>query len=247
MSYVQQHDGGYWVADTRVSLDSVAYRFLEGLSPESIVDSFETLTLEQVYGAVAYYLGHRDKKVKLECIRLLATCSIALSGGSPGCSVQAIDQHRVPKQLRAPLEALSDPFGDTDRSLVIGVDDADDMLSSHLGKRIIQGTARPLGGIAFSPRVAAQDPAKLEAGPTLRIEETDSAQEAPGRSFLDCPNAVAFQVPMADNHGHLPPGFPVRERLAIPEVANDLGVGNYSRVLLEVIFAKHSQRQPISL
>ena len=59
MSYVQQHDGGYWVADTRVSLDSVVYRFLEGLSPESIVDSFETLTLEQVYGAIAYYLANR--------------------------------------------------------------------------------------------------------------------------------------------------------------------------------------------
>jgi len=57
--YVDQHDGGYWVAGTRVSLDSVAYTFLEGLSPESIVDSYETLTLEQVYGAIAYYLGHR--------------------------------------------------------------------------------------------------------------------------------------------------------------------------------------------
>ncbi len=57
--YIAQHDGGYWIADTRVSLDSVVYAFLEGLSPESIVDSFETLTLEQVYGALTYYLGHR--------------------------------------------------------------------------------------------------------------------------------------------------------------------------------------------
>ena len=44
----------------RVSLDSVVYAFLEGLSPESIVDSFDTLTLEEVYGAIAFYLGHRD-------------------------------------------------------------------------------------------------------------------------------------------------------------------------------------------
>ena len=57
--YVEQHDGGYWIAGSRVSLDSVVYAFLEGLSPESIVDSFEALTLEQVYGAIAYYLGHR--------------------------------------------------------------------------------------------------------------------------------------------------------------------------------------------
>jgi hypothetical protein len=38
------------------------YRFLEGLSPESIqTDCFPTLTLEQVYGAITYYLRHRDE------------------------------------------------------------------------------------------------------------------------------------------------------------------------------------------
>jgi uncharacterized protein (DUF433 family) len=58
-TYVEQRDGGYWVQDTRVSLDSVVYRFLEGLSPENIADCFPGLTLEQVYGAITYYLGHR--------------------------------------------------------------------------------------------------------------------------------------------------------------------------------------------
>ena len=58
--YVEQRDEAYWIAGTRVSLDSVVYAFLEGLSPESIVDSFDTLTLEEVYGAIAYYFGHRD-------------------------------------------------------------------------------------------------------------------------------------------------------------------------------------------
>jgi len=58
--YVERRDEGYWIAGTRVSLDSVVYAFLEGLSPESIVDSFDTLTLEEVYGALAFYLGHRD-------------------------------------------------------------------------------------------------------------------------------------------------------------------------------------------
>jgi hypothetical protein len=38
----------------------VVYRFLEGLSPESIQsDCFPTLTLEQVYGAISYYLANR--------------------------------------------------------------------------------------------------------------------------------------------------------------------------------------------
>ena len=34
--YIEQRDNGYWIVGTRVSLDSVVYRFLEGLSPETI-------------------------------------------------------------------------------------------------------------------------------------------------------------------------------------------------------------------
>lgn len=58
-SYVEHRNDGYWVADTRVSLESIVYAFLEGQSPESIAQSFPVLTLEQVYGAVAFYLSNR--------------------------------------------------------------------------------------------------------------------------------------------------------------------------------------------
>jgi uncharacterized protein (DUF433 family) len=58
--YVEQRDGGYWIAGTRVSLDSVVRAFLAGASPESIaIEQFPTVTLEQTYGAIAYYLAHR--------------------------------------------------------------------------------------------------------------------------------------------------------------------------------------------
>jgi uncharacterized protein (DUF433 family) len=54
-------DGGWRVGTSRVSLDSVIHGYLDGLSPEAIVDEFPSLTAEQVYGAVAWYLGHRDE------------------------------------------------------------------------------------------------------------------------------------------------------------------------------------------
>jgi uncharacterized protein (DUF433 family) len=57
--YVEQRNGGYYVKDTRVSLDSVVYGFLRGESGEEIADSFPALNLEQVYGAIAYYLANR--------------------------------------------------------------------------------------------------------------------------------------------------------------------------------------------
>jgi len=59
--YVEKAGDAYRVAGSRVSLDSVVYAFLGGQSPESIVDSFPTLSLEQVYGAITFYLSYRDE------------------------------------------------------------------------------------------------------------------------------------------------------------------------------------------
>lgn len=60
-SYVECRNDAYWVEGTRVSLDSIVYAFHKGLSPESIVQSFPLLTLEQVYGAIAFYLANRTE------------------------------------------------------------------------------------------------------------------------------------------------------------------------------------------
>ena len=60
MQYVERRDDAYMISGTRVSLDSIVYGFLSGQSAESIAQSFPVLTLEQVYGAIAYYLAHRD-------------------------------------------------------------------------------------------------------------------------------------------------------------------------------------------
>lgn len=54
--YVEERNGGLYVAGTGVSLDSVVIRFQEGASPDKIVQSFSTLKLSQVYGVIAYYL-----------------------------------------------------------------------------------------------------------------------------------------------------------------------------------------------
>jgi uncharacterized protein (DUF433 family) len=58
--YVEQRDPGYWINGTRISLDSVVYAFLNGESPESIAQNFPLLSLEQVYGAIAFYLANQE-------------------------------------------------------------------------------------------------------------------------------------------------------------------------------------------
>src|ERR1700683_5198766 len=57
--YVEERQGGYYLAGTRVSLDSIVQCFNEGLSPEAILGEFKTLTLAQVFGTITFYLENQ--------------------------------------------------------------------------------------------------------------------------------------------------------------------------------------------
>ncbi|MGB0562518.1 MAG: DUF433 domain-containing protein [Spirulinaceae cyanobacterium] len=59
--YVEFRDQGYWIAGTRIALDSVVYAFWDKLFPENIVQAFPLLSLEQVYGAIAFYLANLEE------------------------------------------------------------------------------------------------------------------------------------------------------------------------------------------
>ncbi len=52
--------GAIRVQGTRVSLDTVIYHYNNGRTPESIVQSFDTLKLRDVYAVIAYYLDNRE-------------------------------------------------------------------------------------------------------------------------------------------------------------------------------------------
>ena len=58
--YVEQRDGSYSIAGTRVSLDSLLHAFRRGESPETIRENFQVLRLEEVYGAIAHYLANQS-------------------------------------------------------------------------------------------------------------------------------------------------------------------------------------------
>lgn len=58
---VEQVNGCYRITGTRVSLNSIVYAYLNGESAESIADSFPVLTLEQVRGAIDFYLTHQEE------------------------------------------------------------------------------------------------------------------------------------------------------------------------------------------
>lgn len=54
-------DGVALIGETRVRLETVIIAFRRGDSPEQIADSFDALSLADVYAVIAYYLKHRDE------------------------------------------------------------------------------------------------------------------------------------------------------------------------------------------
>lgn len=61
-TYVRIDEHGVMrVGDTRVMLDSIVAAFQQGHSAETIQQQYPALSLEQVYGAIAHYLAHRDE------------------------------------------------------------------------------------------------------------------------------------------------------------------------------------------
>lgn len=63
-TYVVKYDvedrTAYQIGNSRVSLDSVVCSWQQGDSAETIADNFPSLTLEEVYGAIAFYLANRE-------------------------------------------------------------------------------------------------------------------------------------------------------------------------------------------
>src|SRR5215472_7414563 len=83
--YIDERNGGYYIAGTRISLDSVGYSFGRGNSPEAIQQSFPLPKLAQIYGAIAFYLDHQDEVDHYleEKERRIKESSIPLSEADP--------------------------------------------------------------------------------------------------------------------------------------------------------------------
>ncbi len=58
--FVEQREGSYYLIGSRVPLAFIVDEFMDGEAPEAIRAHYPTLSLEQVYGAIAFYLGNEE-------------------------------------------------------------------------------------------------------------------------------------------------------------------------------------------
>jgi uncharacterized protein (DUF433 family) len=59
--FVETRDGSFYLRDNRVPLAYLVREFQHGEPPETIRAHYPTLSLEQVYAAITFYLGHKDE------------------------------------------------------------------------------------------------------------------------------------------------------------------------------------------
>lgn len=57
----QDEHGTVCVTGSRVTLDTIVGNFKRGATAEQIQDSFPSLSLREIYGAIYYYLDHEDE------------------------------------------------------------------------------------------------------------------------------------------------------------------------------------------
>jgi uncharacterized protein (DUF433 family) len=59
--FVERRQGSFYLIGSRVPLALIVHEFRNGESPEAIQTHYPTLSLEQVYGAVTFYLGNKEE------------------------------------------------------------------------------------------------------------------------------------------------------------------------------------------
>jgi len=59
--FVERRDRSLYLVGSRVPLALIVHEFKNGESPEAIQAHYSTLSLEQVYGAITFYLGNKEE------------------------------------------------------------------------------------------------------------------------------------------------------------------------------------------
>ena len=118
-TYVEERENALWVAGTRVSLDSIVYAYRQGHSPENITEHYPAATLEQVYGAITFYLAHRDEVDAY--LREGEALAEALRGETHAKNAPLVEKVRAARGADGPLKIRFQADADLDHAIITGL------------------------------------------------------------------------------------------------------------------------------
>ena len=59
--FIERRKTGFYIVGSRVPIDRIVWEYRNGEDSEGIQSHYPTLSLDQVNGAVAFYLSHKDE------------------------------------------------------------------------------------------------------------------------------------------------------------------------------------------
>ena len=57
--HIERREAGFYIVGSRVPIDRVVWEYRNGEDPETIRSHYPTLSLDQVNGAITFYLAHQ--------------------------------------------------------------------------------------------------------------------------------------------------------------------------------------------
>jgi Protein of unknown function (DUF433) len=91
--YVERRDESFYLTGSRVPLARIAYEFQNGETAEAIQSNFPTLRLDQVYGAIAFYLANQEEVEKdMEALRRIEDEFSRTHPNPPGLKQKLLDR-----------------------------------------------------------------------------------------------------------------------------------------------------------
>ena len=98
--FVELRDGSFYPIGSRIPLAHLIYNFQNGDTAETIQSSYSTLTLEQVYGAITFYLGNKEEVERdMAEIRRIEEEFIRTHPNPPGLRQKLLDRLAQREQM----------------------------------------------------------------------------------------------------------------------------------------------------
>ena len=59
--FIERRKTGFYIVGSRVPIDRIVWEYRNGEDPEAIQSHYPTLNLDQVNGAITFYVNHKDE------------------------------------------------------------------------------------------------------------------------------------------------------------------------------------------
>jgi uncharacterized protein (DUF433 family) len=99
-NFVEHRESGFYLVGSRVPIDRIVREYRDGEQPEAIRSHYPTLSLEQVNGAIAFYLVHTEEVEKVMAERERVEAEFSKSHPTPAHLKAKIERARQQQLAR---------------------------------------------------------------------------------------------------------------------------------------------------